>query len=311
MLPIVSVEPGYEAAFDAHARQACRVCTSVPPPPDFRPPPEDPNFWAKPLQDAFNDIDDAIDNTVHNVTQWGSQFVPKDVSTSDLKSESEQDLKNQGFKKDPKSGEWKNSRGETAGVGVSGNTTSSYKVTPSWQDPKKPSSVTVSKKTVNPDGTVTRVDTTVSYSYSLMGDPIETTVTIRETGKPKKQTTIPDDGGGGGGGDDEQEEHNPYDTTEDGTSIPGHRSGDASKPTGLKANRYSGTSGEIMWNRTSNSGSAIVGYRIIRDGKSLGVKDVLSWYQNDLRKGRSYVFEIRSIDKRGRESAGAKVTLRG
>ena len=63
----------------------------------------------------------------------------------------------------------------------------------------------------------------------------------------------------------------------------------------LESRRYSRDTGEIMWERESGA----VGYEIIRDGQSLGVHDVLSWYMTGLQENSSYGFEVRAIDQNG------------
>jgi hypothetical protein len=64
----------------------------------------------------------------------------------------------------------------------------------------------------------------------------------------------------------------------------------------IEGERYSKTAGEIMWKRVSGA----VRYEIIRNNKSLGTHDVLSWYMTDLKEGRWYEFEVRAVDRYGR-----------
>jgi hypothetical protein len=74
------------------------------------------------------------------------------------------------------------------------------------------------------------------------------------------------------------------------------------------AYRYSSNTGEIAWDRVPGA----VGYEIFRDGVSLGVQDVLSWYMTDLQPGRNYDFRIDAFDQDGNFMRHtASVTLRG
>jgi hypothetical protein len=63
----------------------------------------------------------------------------------------------------------------------------------------------------------------------------------------------------------------------------------------IVAKRYSATTGEIMWERVQGA----IGYEIVRDGVSLGVHDVLSWYMTDLRPDRGYHLKIHAVHRVG------------
>ena len=71
--------------------------------------------------------------------------------------------------------------------------------------------------------------------------------------------------------------------------------GDKAPSLGLEAQRYSKDTGEIMWERESGA----VGYEIFRDGQSLGVHDVLSWYMTGLQEKSTYNFQVWAVDRYG------------
>jgi len=79
-------------------------------------------------------------------------------------------------------------------------------------------------------------------------------------------------------------------------------------PGNLRHRVYSKTSAEIFWERASDN-VLVQGYEVIRNGESLGVRDSLSFYQNDLDASQSYTFEVTSIDNEGNRSATVTTTL--
>ena len=83
--------------------------------------------------------------------------------------------------------------------------------------------------------------------------------------------------------------------------------GGPAAPTGLRASAYSGTAGEIFWQRPTVAG---LRYEVSRDGQTLKVLDGLSYFDNALSPGRDYRYGVVAIDREGRRSAPASVTLR-
>ncbi len=79
-------------------------------------------------------------------------------------------------------------------------------------------------------------------------------------------------------------------------------------PGNVRALRYSSTAGEVQWDRSSDPDGQVVGYRIVRNGTDLGVRDALSIYEGSLTSG-TYVYEITAIDDEGKASPIARVTL--
>ncbi len=80
-------------------------------------------------------------------------------------------------------------------------------------------------------------------------------------------------------------------------------------PGGIRAERYSSTSGEIMWNRSVDPQGEAVTYRVVRDGVVVNASlDGLSYYESGM-STRSYVYEIYAVDRDGNASAPAVVTL--
>ena len=78
-------------------------------------------------------------------------------------------------------------------------------------------------------------------------------------------------------------------------------------PQELRSSRYSSTAGEIMWQRSTGA----IGYEIVRDGTSLGVQDVLSWYMTDLDESRTYAFEVRAVYPDGFMSDKSTISIPG
>jgi len=81
-----------------------------------------------------------------------------------------------------------------------------------------------------------------------------------------------------------------------------------SKPSGLRADVYSSTSAEVFWKRSMDDGQ-VSGYEIIRNGQSLGVRDVLSVFENQLDPALEYTYKVTAIDNDGNRSASASITL--
>lgn len=79
-------------------------------------------------------------------------------------------------------------------------------------------------------------------------------------------------------------------------------------PLALQALRYSSSSGEIQWNRSTDSDGSVIGYRVIRNGSDLGVVDALSRYEASLPTG-VYTYKVSAVDNDGNESAPATVQL--
>ena len=77
-------------------------------------------------------------------------------------------------------------------------------------------------------------------------------------------------------------------------------------PDGLRAVAYSPTAGAISWRRPSAIG---LRYEVRRDGQVLANTDGTSHVDTDLAEGRSYAYTVTAIDRSGRRSVEARITL--
>ena len=77
-------------------------------------------------------------------------------------------------------------------------------------------------------------------------------------------------------------------------------------PRRLTATRYGAGNGEIFWSRAAVPG---LRYEVSRDGETLATVDGVSFYDDALEIGRSYRYEVVAIDRAGRRSSAASVTM--
>jgi len=84
--------------------------------------------------------------------------------------------------------------------------------------------------------------------------------------------------------------------------------GDASPPAPrrLTATRYGPSNGEIFWERSTVPS---LRYEVSRGGEVLGTVNGVSFYDDSLERGRSYLYEIVALDPFGRRSGATTVTL--
>ena len=75
-------------------------------------------------------------------------------------------------------------------------------------------------------------------------------------------------------------------------------------PAGVRADVYSSTSAEVTWTRPATFGLT---YDVSRDGRRLATTDGVSFYDDTLSGGRSYLYEIVAIDRDGRRSSPSSV----
>jgi hypothetical protein len=88
------------------------------------------------------------------------------------------------------------------------------------------------------------------------------------------------------------------------------RTADRPRPPGnVRHELYSDTTAEIFWDRATDNNGAVQGYEIVRNGESLGVRDVLSLVERGLDPAKTYTYEVTSIDNDGNRSATATTTL--
>lgn len=78
-------------------------------------------------------------------------------------------------------------------------------------------------------------------------------------------------------------------------------------PEGLRASVYSSSAGEVSWTRPGTPG---LRYEVRRDGTVLATTDGVSHVDLELAAGREYRYEVVAIDREGRRSDPAVVTLR-
>ena len=77
-------------------------------------------------------------------------------------------------------------------------------------------------------------------------------------------------------------------------------------PDGLRAVAYSPTAGGISWRRPGSIG---LRYEVRRDGRVLATTDGTSHVDTDLAEGGSYAYAVTAIDRAGRRSVEARITL--
>ena len=89
-------------------------------------------------------------------------------------------------------------------------------------------------------------------------------------------------------------------------------SGDADMPsavTGLNGVGFSSSSIEIFWDRATSEGSLVTGYDIYRNGTLIDTRDALSFFDDSLRAGVEYEYEVRAVDASGVSGASAQVSV--
>jgi len=69
-------------------------------------------------------------------------------------------------------------------------------------------------------------------------------------------------------------------------------------PASLKAERYSGSAGEIIWSAASDN-DFVIAYRVLRNGEDLGFMDARSLFNPDLDPDTSYKYEVSAVDRSG------------
>lgn len=69
-------------------------------------------------------------------------------------------------------------------------------------------------------------------------------------------------------------------------------------PGGLTGIRYSSTAGEILWQAATDDVS-VIGYRVIRNGDELGIKDARSLFEPGLEPGQAYTYRVSAVDRAG------------
>ncbi len=79
-------------------------------------------------------------------------------------------------------------------------------------------------------------------------------------------------------------------------------------PGSLQGVRYSSTAGEIFWSPASDD-SLIVGYRVIRDGLDLGIRDAKSVFEPSLEPDTAYRYRVSAIDRFGNEGPALSVDI--
>ena len=82
--------------------------------------------------------------------------------------------------------------------------------------------------------------------------------------------------------------------------------GSPAAPAGLRGAIYSATAAEIFWNRSTRFGLT---YEVRRDGTALATTDGTSYFDDALAGSTGYVYEVVAIDRQGRRSAAASVSL--
>ncbi|MFK7853180.1 MAG: sialate O-acetylesterase [Granulosicoccus sp.] len=83
-----------------------------------------------------------------------------------------------------------------------------------------------------------------------------------------------------------------------------------SEPASLESIRYSSTAGEIFWTAATDN-ELVVGYRVVRDGELLGIRDARSVFETGLVPGQTYTYEVSALDHQGNEGIAQVVKLSG
>ncbi|NND92386.1 MAG: hypothetical protein HKN42_16115 [Granulosicoccus sp.] len=81
-----------------------------------------------------------------------------------------------------------------------------------------------------------------------------------------------------------------------------------SAPGSLQGIRYSSTAGEILWTAATDD-TFVVGYRVVRNGQSLGLRDAQSVYEPALDPGQAYTYRVSAVDRHGNEGAALVVQI--
>lgn len=84
---------------------------------------------------------------------------------------------------------------------------------------------------------------------------------------------------------------------------------DPDSVTGLYHKVYSSTAAELFWQRAVDVDGPVKGYAISRDGQSLGVHDVTSWFADDLEPGIRYRWSVVAVDADGNRSAPVEISF--
>lgn len=79
-------------------------------------------------------------------------------------------------------------------------------------------------------------------------------------------------------------------------------------PGSLSSARYSATAGEIFWTPASDN-VFVTGYRVVRNGESLGIKDARSLFEPSLTPGQSYLYQVSAVDRAGNEGPALQVEI--
>ncbi|MBX2883164.1 MAG: PQQ-dependent sugar dehydrogenase [Granulosicoccus sp.] len=79
-------------------------------------------------------------------------------------------------------------------------------------------------------------------------------------------------------------------------------------PGNLRHLVYTETTAELFWDAASDDGF-VQGYEIIRNGQSLGVRDVLSLFEDSLEPAETYKYELTAIDTDGNRSETVTITF--
>ena len=79
-------------------------------------------------------------------------------------------------------------------------------------------------------------------------------------------------------------------------------------PENLRYVLYSATVAELFWGASVDDGH-VVGYRIIRDGLELDLRDARSYFEPVLQNNKMYEYQIIAVDNAGFESLPATLTL--
>ncbi len=83
------------------------------------------------------------------------------------------------------------------------------------------------------------------------------------------------------------------------------------QPDNFRATLYDKAGGELFWERSTDDRGAVRGYEITRNGRSLGIRDALSFYDPSLQPDTPYTSTVVAIDNAGQRSSVARTMLGG
>ncbi len=170
---------------------------NLPEPPDPKDPSNTPGIdpttemREQSLRDLFSWIDGKIEETVDDLTRFtDAANTPSSLAPTldQLEGRADDDRLNNGFLNQVPGQEntWAGPNGSTFTQQTHGNRVVTIETRPDPRNPQEPGSVKVVERTMNADGTYTRTQTIVNYSYAPDGQWQSTGVSVSKTAAQKR-----------------------------------------------------------------------------------------------------------------------------